>query len=147
MVKEIGGLKVALVPVAQDTTPQVSSPGDWKFGDTVKAAVDGAKAAREAGADLVIGVIQGDHEYDREIMASHAFDVIISGDDHDYMTGYDGITAYVETSTEAKYLSAARSRGHGHREGRQALSLVGAVVPLHRHQDRDARSGHAEARR
>ena len=28
----------------------------------------------------------------------------MSGDDHDFMTGYDGITAYVETSTEAKYL-------------------------------------------
>ncbi|MCR4283162.1 MAG: 5'-nucleotidase C-terminal domain-containing protein, partial [Bauldia sp.] len=78
--------------------------GDWKFGDTVKAAIDGAKAARKGGADLVIGVIQGDHAYDRALMASHAFDVIVSGDDHDYMTGYDGITAYVETSTEAKYL-------------------------------------------
>ena len=105
MMKDVGGIKVALVPVAQDTTPEVSSPGDWKFGDTVKAAVDGAKAARKAGADIVIGVIQGDHAYDREIMASQAFDVIMSGDDHDYMTGYDGITAYVETSTEAKYLA------------------------------------------
>ena len=105
MVKEIAGLKVALVPVAQDTTPEVSSPGDWKFGFTVQSAVEGAKAARAAGADLVIGVIQGDHAYDRAIMGSHAFDVIMSGDDHDYMTGYDGITAYVETSTEAKYLA------------------------------------------
>ena len=105
MVKEIAGLNVALVPVAQDTTPEVSSPGDWKFGDTVQSAIDGAKAARADGADLVIGVIQGDHAYDRAIMASHAFDVIVSGDDHDYMTGYDGITAYVETSTEAKYLA------------------------------------------
>ncbi len=105
MVKEIAGLKVALVPVAQDTTPEVSSPGDWKFGFTVQSAVEGAKAARAAGADLVIGVIQGDHAYDRAIMASHTFDVIVSGDDHDYMTGYDGITAYVETSTEAKYLA------------------------------------------
>ena len=105
MIKEIGGLKVALVPVAQDTTPEVTSSGDWQFGGTVKSAIEGAKAARADGADLVIGVIQADHEYDREIMASHAFDVIISGDDHDYMTGYDGITAYVETSTEARYLS------------------------------------------
>ncbi len=105
LVKEIGGLKVALVPVAQDTTPQVSSSGDWKFADTVAAAIDGARTARAAGADLVVGVIQGDHAYDRAIMASHAFDVIVSGDDHDYMTGYDGITAYVETSTEAKYLA------------------------------------------
>jgi len=93
------------VPVAQDTTPEVTSSGDWRFGDTVQSAIEGAEAARSAGADLVIGVIQANHEYDREIMASHAFDVILSGDDHDYMTGYDGITAYVETSTEARYLS------------------------------------------
>jgi len=105
MVKDIAGLKVALVPVAQDTTPEVTSSGDWQFGDTVQSAIEGAEAARAAGADLVIGVIQANHEYDREIMASHAFDVILSGDDHDYMTGYDGITAYVETSTEARYLS------------------------------------------
>ncbi len=105
IVKDIGGVKVALVPVAQDTTPEVSSPGDWKFADTVQSAIAGAKAARADGADIVIGVIQAEHAYDRAIMASHAFDVIMSGDDHDYMTGYDGITAYVETSTEAKYLS------------------------------------------
>ena len=147
MVKEIAGLKVALVPVAQDTTPEVSSPGDWKFGDTVQSAIDGAKAARAAGADLVIGVIQGDHAYDRAIMASHAFDVIMSGDDHDYMTGYDGITAYVETSTEAKYLAPLDLTVDDHREGRQALDLLGAVLPLHRHQDRDAGPRDAEARR
>ena len=104
MVKEVGGLKVALVPVAEDDTPEKSSPGDWKFGDTVKAAIAGAKAARAGGADIVVGVIQANHGYDRDIMASQAFDVIMSGDDHDYMTGYDGITAYVETSTDAKYL-------------------------------------------
>ena len=105
MMKDVAGVKVALVPVAQDTTPEVSSPGDWKFGDTVKAAIAGAKAARDAGADIVIGVVQAPHSYDREIMASHALDVLVSGDDHDYMTGYDGITAYVDTSTDAKYLS------------------------------------------
>ncbi len=104
IVKEVAGLKVALVPVAQDTTPEVSSPGDWKFGNTVEAAVAGAKAARAAGADLVIGVVQAEHSDDRAMMASQAFDVIMSGDDHDFMTAYDGITAYVETSTEAKYL-------------------------------------------
>jgi 5'-nucleotidase/UDP-sugar diphosphatase len=105
LMKEISGLKVALIPVAQDTTPEVSSSGDWKFGDTVASAVEGAHTARANGADLVIGVIQASHSADREILGSHAFDVVISGDDHDYMTGYDGITAYVETSTEAKYLA------------------------------------------
>lgn len=105
MIKTIAGVKIALVPVAQDSTPQVSSPGDWKFGNTVQAAIAAGKAARAQGVDLVIGVLQADHAEDREIMAAHVFDVILSGDDHDYMTGWDEITAYVETSTEAKFLS------------------------------------------
>jgi 2',3'-cyclic-nucleotide 2'-phosphodiesterase (5'-nucleotidase family) len=36
---------------------------------------------------------------------SKAFDVILSGDDHNYATYYDGITAYVETSIDARQLS------------------------------------------
>ena len=103
--KTVAGVKVALVPVAQDTTPVVSSPGDWKFGNTVDSAVAAAKAARQQGADLVVGVVQADFSDDRAIIASHAFDVVVSGDDHIYGTSYDDITAYVETSTEAKYLS------------------------------------------
>jgi 2',3'-cyclic-nucleotide 2'-phosphodiesterase (5'-nucleotidase family) len=105
VMKEMAGLKIAIVPVAQDTTPVVSSSGDWKFGNTIQMAIDGGKAARKDGADIVIGVIQADHTSDRAIMASHAFDLIVSGDDHDYYTGFDGVTAYVETSTEAQFLS------------------------------------------
>ncbi len=103
--KTVGGVKVALVPVAQDTTPTVSSPGTFKFGDTVKAAIAGCQAARMGGAEIVIGVVQAEHDYDRAILASHACDVVISGDDHDYMTAFDGISAYVETSTEARMLA------------------------------------------
>ena len=68
LMKEVAGVKVALVPVAQDTSPEVSSTGDLKFTSTVDAAIAGAKAAREAGADLVVVVVQGNHAYDREIM-------------------------------------------------------------------------------
>ncbi len=105
MMKDYDGLKVALVPVAQDTTPEVTSSGDLKFGPTVKSGIAAAKAARKAGADIVIGVVQTDHANDRALMKSHAFDVIMSGDDHDYATAYDGITAYVETSIDARFLA------------------------------------------
>jgi 2',3'-cyclic-nucleotide 2'-phosphodiesterase (5'-nucleotidase family) len=44
-------------------------------------------------------------ENDRALMASHAFDVILSGDDHTYATAYDGVTAYVETSVDARLLT------------------------------------------
>ena len=66
MTKEIAGLKVALVPVAEDDTPVVSSPGDLKFLPSVKSAIAAAKAARKAGADLVVGVVQTPHDQDRE---------------------------------------------------------------------------------
>jgi 5'-nucleotidase / UDP-sugar diphosphatase len=105
MVKEIAGLKVALIPVAQDTSPEVSSTGSLLFGPTVEMGVAAAKAAREAGADLVVGVVQTNMANDRDLMASHAFDVILSGDDHSYATAYDGITAYVETSIDGQFLT------------------------------------------
>lgn len=104
-VKDVAGLKIALIPVAQDTTPEVSSSGELKFLSTVETGIAAAKAARDEGADLVIGVVQTDMANDRLLQASHAFDVILSGDDHTYATAYDGITAYVETSIDGRFLS------------------------------------------
>ena len=104
MMKDVGGVKIALVPVAEDETPVESSTGTLKFGSTLDSAVAAARQARTDGAELVIGVVHAEHADDRAMMASKAFDVIISGHDHDLAMQYDGITAYVETSTEANYL-------------------------------------------
>ncbi len=105
MVKEVGGLKVALIPVAQDTSPEVSSTGSLVFLPTVDTGIAAATKAREDGADIVVGVVQTNMENDRKLMASKAFDVILSGDDHSYATAYDGVTAYVETSIDGQYLT------------------------------------------
>ncbi len=102
--KEIAGVKLALIPVAQDTSPQVASTGDLKFGPTADSAIAAAKQARKDGADLVVGVVQAPHSDDQKMFASKAFDVILSGDDHDLVVQYNGITAYVDTSTEANHL-------------------------------------------
>jgi 5'-nucleotidase / UDP-sugar diphosphatase len=105
MMKEVAGLKIALIPVAQDTSPEVSSTGSLKFLPTVDSGIAAAEKAIEDGADLVIGVVQTNMDNDRKLMASHAFDVILSGDDHSYATAYDGVTAYVETSVDAQLLN------------------------------------------
>ncbi|MEO6301449.1 MAG: bifunctional UDP-sugar hydrolase/5'-nucleotidase [Paracoccaceae bacterium] len=105
LVKEVAGLKIALIPIAQDTTPEVASTGDLVFLPTVETGIAAAKDARDAGADLVIGVVQTDIYNDLKLVHSKAFDVILSGDDHIYSTYYDGITAYVETSVDARYLA------------------------------------------
>ena len=105
VVKEVAGVKVALIPVAQDTSPSVSSTGDLVFGDTVEMGIAAAKQARKDGADLVVGVVQTDIYNDLKLVRSRAFDVVLSGDDHSYGTSYDGITAYVETSIDARHLA------------------------------------------
>jgi len=125
MVKDVGGVQVALVPVAQDTTPEVASSGDLKFGPTVESAVAAAKAAREAGADIVVGVVQTNNENDRALIKSKAFDVILSGDDHSYGSSYDGITAYVETSIDARFLSPVDLMVEiGEKDGKRTVKWV-----------------------
>jgi 5'-nucleotidase / UDP-sugar diphosphatase len=104
-VKDVAGVKVALIPVGQDTSPTVSSTGDLKFLPTVDTGVAAAEQARTDGADIVVGVVQTDMANDRALIASGAFDVILSGDDHSYGTSYDGRTAYVETSIDGRFLS------------------------------------------
>jgi 5'-nucleotidase / UDP-sugar diphosphatase len=103
-VKELAGVKVALVPVAQDTSPQVASTGDWKFGPTAESAIEAAEQARKDGADIVVGVVQAPNSDDDKMYASKAFDVILSGDDHHLVVRYNGITAHIDTSTEANQL-------------------------------------------
>jgi 5'-nucleotidase / UDP-sugar diphosphatase len=104
MMKEVAGLKIALIPVAQDTSPEVASTGDWKFEASAESAVVAAKKARKDGADLVVGVVQTPHSQDQLMFASKAFDVILSGDDHDIVMQYNGITAYIDTSIDANYM-------------------------------------------
>lgn len=104
MVKEIAGVKIALIPVAQDTSPQVSDTGALAFAPTVDTAIEAAREARKT-ADLVVGVVQTDVYNDLKLIHSKAFDVILSGDDHHYATYYDGVTAYVETSVDARILA------------------------------------------
>ncbi len=104
MIKDVGGVKVALIPVADDETPVESTTKDLKFAETQKSAIDAAKQARKDGADLVVGVVHAAHSDDQAMFNSKAFDVLLSGHDHDLIMQYNGITAYVETSTEANYL-------------------------------------------
>ena len=104
VMKDIDGVKVALVPVELDDTTELATTKDWIFEPTVATALDAAQKARDAGADIVIGVVHAAHDQDYAMQASHKFDLIVSGHDHDLRIGYDGITAYVETSTEANYL-------------------------------------------
>ncbi len=104
VVKDIQGVKVALIPVAQDTSPVTASTGDLKFGPTSDSAIAAAREARKGGADLVVGVVQAPRSEDMKMFASKAFDVILSGDDHELVLQWNGVTVHNDTSTEANHL-------------------------------------------
>jgi 2',3'-cyclic-nucleotide 2'-phosphodiesterase (5'-nucleotidase family) len=97
-------LKVAIVPVGDDETPVLATTKDWKFAPSVASALNAAQAARDAGADIVIAVTHTGHDQDYAMQNSGKFDLVVSGHDHDLRIGYDGRSAYVETSTEANYI-------------------------------------------
>jgi len=104
---EVGGIKVGLLGIAADDTPAVSSPGDgYRFLPAVPTATTVAGHLRRQGADLVVGVVQTDRTQDQALFDSHAFDLILSGDDHTLNLAYDGRTALAESMTEAVYITA-----------------------------------------
>ena len=104
VMKDVSGVKVALIPAADDETPTESTTGNLRFSPTAESAIAAAKQARKDGADLVVGVVHAAHSDDQTMFNSKAFDILLSGHDHDLIVQYNGVTAYVETSTEANYL-------------------------------------------
>ncbi|HSM19817.1 MAG TPA: 5'-nucleotidase C-terminal domain-containing protein [Hyphomicrobiales bacterium] len=103
---EFGGVKVGIVGLTADDSPVKSSPGDLKFADTIVTGVTQAKALRDAGADLVVAVAHANRGQDREMFDTRAFDIILTGDDHDLMLFYDGRTVMAESKEEAEFVTA-----------------------------------------
>jgi len=103
---EFGGAKIGIIGLTADDSPVKSSPGDLKFADTVETGVAQAKALKEAGADLVVVVAHASRDQDRALFNSHAFDIILSGDDHDLMLFFDGRTAMAESKEEGEFVTA-----------------------------------------
>lgn len=103
---ELGGLKIGVVGLALENTPQISSSGDLRFlpvMDTLRAQV---RELRAAGADLIVACTHTDKRVDEEIARSRLVDVLLTGHDHDLRIAYDGRTVTVESNEEGNYLTA-----------------------------------------
>jgi len=103
---ELGGVKVGVVGLALENTPQISSSGDIRFlpvMDTLRAQV---RDLRAGGADLIVAVAHTDRRVDTEILRSRLVDVLLTGHDHDLAIAYDGRSVMVESSEEGNYVTA-----------------------------------------
>lgn len=103
---ELGGIKVGVLGLALENTPQVSSTGDLKFTSVMEALREQVKLLREAGAEFIVAVTHTDRAVDNQIVRSRLADVVLSGHDHDLAVTYDGRTVFVESSEEGNYVTA-----------------------------------------
>ncbi|PZF76123.1 bifunctional metallophosphatase/5'-nucleotidase [Aestuariivirga litoralis] len=105
--RDFGGLKVGFVGLTADDSPVKSSPGDnLVFAPTFETALAQAKLLKSQGADLIVAVAHAKREVDLKLYQSGAFDLILSGDDHDLALFFDGNTVLAESMTEANYVTA-----------------------------------------
>jgi len=100
------GVRIGLTGATYDDTPRTSSPEDLKFLPTVATAKQQAEALRQEGADFVVAVVHADRKQDYELMGTRAVDLILTGHDHDLFVNFDGVTAAVESSYDAHYVTA-----------------------------------------
>ena len=113
-----GEVKIGFVGLATENSPVTSSPGSLTFQPTVATALSQAKALRKAGADLVVAVLHEDLDMDMDLVNTRAFDLVLSGHDHDLTVFYNGKTALAEAKDEAELvtmvdldISVGESRG------------------------------------
>jgi 5'-nucleotidase / UDP-sugar diphosphatase len=103
---EIGKLKIGIAGFTADDSPVKSSPGDLQFLPTVETAIAKAADLRKAGADFTVAVVHANRTEDLQLFASRAYDLILTGDDHDLFLMYDGRTAITESREEADFVTA-----------------------------------------
>ncbi len=106
VIKQFGPAKVGFVGLTADDSVEKSNPESLKLAPTIETGIAQAKALRDAGADLVVAVVHANRSQDRELFDSRAFDIILTGDDHDLMLFYDGRTAMVESKEEGEFVTA-----------------------------------------
>ena len=103
---EAAGVKIGIIGLAADDSPVKSNPEDLKFTPAVDTAFKEARKLRDDGADFIVLVTHTDRGKDWAMARSGAFDLILTGDDHDLLVSYDGRTAMVESKEDAEVVTA-----------------------------------------
>lgn len=98
--------KLGIVGLTAEDSDTKSNPEDLVISESLKTGVAQAKALRKAGADIVATVVHGSRSVDWKLYGSRAFDIILTGDDHDMMLFYNGKNLMVESGEDAEYVTA-----------------------------------------
>jgi 2',3'-cyclic-nucleotide 2'-phosphodiesterase (5'-nucleotidase family) len=102
---EMGGVKVGLIGLTAEDSVKRSSPGNLQFSSSLDTGERLARQLRAAGADLIVVVAHAARKLDRKLITAGFADIILSGDDHDLLVGYDGRTAFAEAMQDGLYVT------------------------------------------
>lgn len=103
---ELGGIRVGLVGIALQSTPEKSQSGDLRFGPEIETLAREAESLRKAGAQMIVGVAHTARPTDDAIVRQRVVDILLSGHDHDLCVRDDGQAVLVESSHDAHYVTA-----------------------------------------
>lgn len=106
LIVTLGGIRVGVVGIALASTPEKSQSGALRFSDEIETLAREAQALRDEGAELVVGICHTDRATDEAIVRGRLVDILLSGHDHDLALRYDGRTVMVESSFDARYVTA-----------------------------------------
>ena len=99
-------IKVGIVGLTLEDSPELSSPGDLKFANSMETALANAKALKKQGADILVAILHEDIAVDRDFYSSGKFDFVLSGHDHDLTVNYNGKSVMAESRSEGDLVVA-----------------------------------------
>lgn len=103
---DVGDITLGFIGLTTPDTVHLASADGVEFAPVLETTARLAEKLRKDGADLVIALAHVDIGDDMDLIRQGAVDVILAGHDHNLMTFYDGKTAFVESSSQANYVTA-----------------------------------------
>jgi 5'-nucleotidase / UDP-sugar diphosphatase len=103
LVKEVDGVKIGFIGLAEEGTTELSSPGDLKFLPAVVTARVKADELRAGGADFVVAINHNSRAIGNEM--DGAVDMVANGHTHNFHLSYNGRTVAGESQSDANLIA------------------------------------------
>lgn len=134
IIRELGGVRVAIFGLLLAETASVSAPGPGvRFDDPIAVGKRLSRELRRQGADVIIALTHLPMRDDKRLAAEADVDLIVGGHEHDVLESFAGRTLITKMGSDARNL------------GRIDLN-VARVAPARRSSEGEARSRVSRAR-
>ena len=105
IIRELGGVRVAVFGLLLSETASLSSPGPGvRFEDPIKVGKQLSRELRRQGADLIIALTHLSMRDDKRLAAEADLDLIVGGHEHELLESVAGRTPITKMGSDARNL-------------------------------------------